>query len=117
MRVPEAVIPRLVKEGLIVARPCQRGCARAARLLAPSAGSAYDFHVVTMANGGFGPVYPFPFARVEVDSYENGARIAAAILTYFDKGAFLGEIVFSPHYVPAYHRTLRNAGVNGGCDD
>ena len=71
-------------------------------LLAHGVRIPYDFPVVTMANCGFGPVYPFPFARVEVDSYENGTCIAAAILTYFDKGAFPDEIVFSPRYVPAW---------------
>ena len=61
-----------------------------------------DVKIASMTTHGFGPIYPFPFARVEINSYENGSLLANAILAYFNKGIFPTDVAFVPHYLPLH---------------
>lgn len=51
-----------------------------------------DVRLASIANKGFGPVFPFPFARVEMDSFGYGDSLADAILSYFDDGTFPPDV-------------------------
>ena len=55
-------------------------------LLAAGVSVPRDVRVVTFSNRGFGPVFPVPLPRIEMDAYADGQKVAEAVCAYLERG-------------------------------
>ncbi len=58
-----------------------------------------DVRLATLANIGYGPVFPLPLTRMEFDTSEIGKAMTGSILSYLQTGEFPQGIVVGPKYV------------------
>jgi len=58
-----------------------------------------DVRLVTLGNGGFGPVYAKTIARIDFDSRAYAADLAEAVVSWFESGRFPADLCFTPRYV------------------
>ena len=58
-----------------------------------------DVRLVTLANLGYGPVFPRPLTRMEFDTSEIGEKLTHCILSYLRTGDFPQDVVIGPRYV------------------
>ena len=58
-----------------------------------------DVRLATLANIGYGPVFPRPLTRMEFDTSEIGKMLTDGILSYLQSGDFPQDIVVGPRYV------------------
>ena len=58
-----------------------------------------DVRLVTLANIGYGPVFPLPLTRMEFDTAEIGEKLTKGILSYLRSGEFPQGVVVGPEYV------------------
>ena len=74
-------------EGALLALSC-------AGLKAPD-----DVRLATWANAGLGPDYTRPLSRMEMDPFEVGEKVAAAVIEYFKTGKFPVGVVVGPTWI------------------
>ncbi len=58
-----------------------------------------DVHVVTWANKDFGPIFPKPLTRMEMDNAAIGETIANGVLECLKGGKFPEGVVVGPRYI------------------
>ena len=59
-----------------------------------------DVKVATIANSGFGPVFPKPLSRIEFDAAESARTLAANVVSWTKTGRFPTAAAYRPRYVP-----------------
>jgi DNA-binding transcriptional regulator YhcF (GntR family) len=58
-----------------------------------------DVKVATIANRGFGPVFPKHLSRIEFDAAESAHILAANVVAWSETGRYPDSAVYSPRYV------------------
>ncbi len=58
-----------------------------------------DVRLATLANIGYGPVFPLPLTRMEFDTSEIGEAVTECVLSYLRTGDFPTDVVVGPKYV------------------
>ena len=58
-----------------------------------------DVKVATIANSGFGPVFPKPLSRIEFDAAESARILAANVVSWTETGRYPDATAYRPRYV------------------